>query len=205
MATILDVVNDCLASMGETPLNTLSEQHEFKGSAQRLLTRTSRRVQADGWWCNTESFTASPALATGYVQLPGDVLQWQSGIRTKDSQVRSYVKPWLTQRGNRLYDLRTNSYNITEDSIGEIVRFLPFDQLPVPLAEYIAAETVLKFQSNFDADNSKRQELQQNWQLARIKVQAENTRQLGINLLHSNPSLQRIKSRVRSARRYVGR
>ena len=200
MASTLDVINDCLASMGEAPLNTLLEPHELKGSAQKSLSRASRRIQSTGWWYNLEAATFSPAPVTGHIQLPGDTLKWQSGVRTSDQLVRNQPKPWLVERGLRLYDTRSRTFVITEDVTGELVREVPFEDLPAVINDFVAAEAVLKFQSNFDADNNKRAELTQAWQLARIEAKAENIRQLGINLLNNNSRLSRIKAVTRRLR-----
>jgi hypothetical protein len=200
MATTLDVINDCLATMGEAPLNTLLEPHEFKGAAQKALSRANKSVQATGWWFNLEAATLVPSPSNGYVQLPGDCLKWQSGVRTADQLVRNQAKPWLVERGNKLYDTRNRTYVITEEVVGELVREVPFEELPTVVNAYIAAEAVLKFQSNFDADNSKRQELTQSWSLCRIDAKAENIRQLGVNLLNNNSRLSRIKAVTRRLR-----
>lgn len=197
MATILEVVNECLATMGETPLNTLNEPHEFKASAQRYLARANRRIQSSGWWCNVESATLSPAPSTLHVTLPGDGIAWRSGSRTPDTLHRGKPQPWLVQRGSRLYDTRTRSFSITEDAVGELVREVPFEDLPGVLNDYVAAEAVLRFQSSFDADNSKRQELTQAWTLARIAANSENIRQAGVNLIGSSSRLARIKAKSR--------
>ncbi len=193
MATTLDVVNDCLASMGETPLNTLAEPHEFKASAQKQLAKANRRIQGPGWWFNTEDYTVSPAPGTGHGVLPGDTIKWQSGVRKSDTLVNGQSKPWIVQRGGRLYDTRTRTYVLTEDVIGNIVRLVPFADLPPVINDYIAAEAVLRFQSLFDADNSKRQELQQEVTLARAQANAENIRQQRVNMLNNNSRLARIR------------
>lgn len=205
MATTLDVVNDCLGSMGETPLNTLSESHEFKGTTLRLLNRNNRIIQEVGWWCNTESYTAKPASGVAYIQLPSDILKWRSGVKSKDTYVQQRAKPWIVQRGKRLYDTQNRTYEIKDEVVGEIVREIPFEDLPTVLNEYVAAQTVLRFQSNFDADTQKRQELTQIWQQARMLAQAEDIRQAKVNFRDNNPRLAYIKSVTRSARRYVGR
>lgn len=203
MATTLEVVNDCLATMGEAPLNSLTEPHEFKGSAQRLLARSNKNIQAIGWWCNLETVTYSPN-PNGQVQLPGDCIKWQSGVRESKTLTRGFAKPWIVQRGSRLYDTRAGSFTITEEVTGEIVRLIPFEDLPPVLNEYVASQTILRFQSNFDADNSKRAELTENWRIARLEARAEQIRQSAVNLRASNPTLSRIKSVTRSARRYIG-
>lgn len=200
MATTLDVVNECLASMGEVPLNTLLEPHEFRGSATRALSAANKRLQSTGWWFNTEQATLSPAPGTGHITLPGDALKWQSGVRASDTLTRTQPKPWLVQRGLRLYDIRERTYVHTQDVSGELVREVLFEELPHVMNEYIAAEAVLRFQSSFDADNSKRQELVQRWTLARSEARAENIRQLGVNMINNNVRLQRIKSVTRRVR-----
>lgn len=197
MASILDVVNECLATMGEAPLNTLTEPHEFKSSAQRKLDRASRRIQATGWWFNLEAITLQPAPVTGFITLPGDCLKWESGVRSSDTLVRAQAKPWLVQRGLRLYDTRNRTFSINEEVTGELVRFIAFDDLPPVVNDYIAAETVLKFQSDYDADNSKRQELSEAAKITRMEARAEQIRQSKVNFLNNNSRLARIKNVTR--------
>lgn len=200
MATTLEVVNECLASLGEAPLNTLSEPHVYKGSALKALASANKRLQSPGWWFNKEAMTLQPAPTTGHMQLPGDAISWDSRVRTTDTLVRQQPKPWLVQRGSRLYDTRNRTYVITEEVTGTITRLVPFDDLPPVMNDYVAAETVLRFQSLYDADNSRRQELTEEWKMARMQANAEQTRQASVNLLNNNVRLQRIKSVTRALR-----
>lgn len=200
MATTLDVVNECLATLGETPLNTLSEPHAFKGAALAALDKANKRIQAPGWWFNVESITMKPAPDTGHMQLPGDCIKWNSGVRTPDTLSRGKPAPWAIQRGTRLYDTRTRTYVFTEEIVGEVVREVPFEELPPTANDFVAAEAVMKFQSSFDGDNSRRQELAQSWATARTELRAEQTRQVKVNLINNNPRLSRIKSVVRRLR-----
>ena len=191
MATTLDVVNDCLGTLGEAPLNSLLEPHEFRGTAQRLLLRASTRIQSPGWWFNTEEITFSPQGAE--VVLPGDSLKFQTGTRTAKSKERVGHKPWIVERGGRLYNAQTQSFMIDEDVVGELVRLIPFDQLPTIVNELIAAEAVYQFQSSFDADRAKREELAEQVRKLTIQANAENIRQQAVNMLYNNPRLARIK------------
>ena len=200
MLTTLDVVNQCLGTIGEAPLNTLLEPHEFRGTAQKALATANYQIQSRGWWFNTEASTLSPAPITGFITLPGDTLKWQAGVRSSDLLVRGQAKPWLVQRGSQLYDTRRRTYEIIEDVTGELVREVPFESLPPVMSSFVASQAVLKFQSSFDADNSKRQELLEEWKLYRSESNAEQTRQLGVNLINNNSRLQRIKSAVRRLR-----
>lgn len=200
MATTLDIVNDCLATMGESPLNTLLEPHEFKPAALRELTKANRQIQSPGWWFNTEAITLAPAPVTGHIQLAGDVVKWQSGVRTTDTLVRGQPKPWIVQRGTRLYDTRLRSFTLDEEVVGVVVRLIAYEDLPPVAQDYVGAQAVLRFQSNFDADNSRRQELQQAWQLARQLANSEEIRQQAINAIDNNSRLQRVKRVTRAAR-----
>lgn len=196
MATTLDVVNDCLATLGETPLNTLLEPHEFKSAAQRQLAKENRAIQSRGFWFNTEAMTLTPAPTTGHCQLGGDIIKWESGVRARDTLVMNEPKPWIVQRGTRLYDTRNRTYSIDEPASGHVVRLVPFEDLPPVVNDYVAAQAVLKFQSNFDADNSRRQELVEAWKVAKIQFESEHIRQTSVNSINNNDRLMRIKSKV---------
>lgn len=203
MATNLDVVNDCLATLGEAPLSTLSEPHEFKPAATRLLSRMNKEVQTIGWWCNTETMTLNPAPTTGHLVLPGDTLKWESGVRSQDTFGLGQHKPWFVQRGLRLYDTRKRMYESEESVVGIIVREIPFEELPQVLNDYIAATTVLRFQSNFDGDTQRRGELTQHMNMTRAMARAEDIRQNKFNAILTNVSLSRIQSLTRNSRRYL--
>lgn len=187
MYTTLEVVNGCLASMGEAPLSSLVEPHAVKGSALAELTRANKNVQQEGRWFNTEVVSFTPDSVNGWITLSGDCMKFTSGSAT------SPAKPHLIQRGNRLYNLNTRSYVVGESVEGKMVRLVPFEELPPVAASYIAALAVLRFQSNFDADNSKRQELAEEARMARIAFNSEDIRQRKVNLLGTNRLLSRIR------------
>lgn len=187
MYTTLEVVNECLASMGESPLSSLAEPHAMKGAAVAKLTRANKNIQETGRWFNTEYVSLKPDSVNKWITFGGDVLKFTSGTPN------AVAKPYLVQRGNRLYNLQTRSYVLDEDVEGFIVRLVPFEELPPVAANYIGSQAVLRFQSDFDADNSKRQELKEAWMAARIEFNAEHIRQVKVNMLDSNRTLARIR------------
>lgn len=195
MATQLDVVNACLGSLGERPLSALTEPHAFKGAAITKLSEANDNLQQRGWWFNNETLTLSPSPSTGHLVLPGDCIKWQSGVRASKTLIRHAAKPWVVQRGLRLYDTLNGTYVFTEDIVGEITRRVTFEELPPVFASYVAAEAVLRFQSVYDADNSKRLELAEALRARRVEAVAEDIRQRAVNLLSSNEGLARIKAR----------
>jgi hypothetical protein len=187
MYTTLEVVNGCLASMGESPLSSLVEPHAMKGAALDKLNKSSRTVQQPGRWFNTELVSLSPDSVNGWITLAGDCLKFSSGTPN------TLAKPHLIQRGSRLYNVSTRSYVLTESVDGYMVRLIPFEDIPAVAADYIASMAILQFQSDFDADNSKRQHLANIAQLAKIEFMSEDIRQKRVNLLDSNRTLQRVR------------
>ena len=200
MYTTLDVVNQCLATMGEAPLNSLNESHGFRGAALRCLARANQQTQARGWWYNTEERELTPSPDDSYIYLPGDVTRVNFGFV---SVSRGNCGQWqgrYVQRGRRLYDVTKGTYTITENLTAQIIRQIPFEEVPLCIAELIAAEAVLKFQSDYDGDNNRRAELQQALKSATVYANSEDIRQRRVNLYVINPRLQRIKrvtSRIR--------
>jgi hypothetical protein len=201
MYTTLQVVNDCLATMGEAPLNSLSESHGFKGSALRCLQQVDRQTQSRGWWYNTEEMTLTPSPDDKSIYLPGDVARVNFGFISVTGHNCGQWQGRYVQRGRRLYDVTKGTYEIEETLTAQLVRLVPFPDLPLCVAELVAAETVLKFQSDYDGDNNRRAELVSAVKDARTWANSEDIRQRRVNLYNINTRLQRIK-RVTSRARF---
>ena len=188
MRTELDVVNSCLASMGELPLNSLAEPHAFRGAAQSKLARISDRVQSQGWWFNLENVTLTPNIIDSYVYLPGDTL----AIRAENRD--------LVQRNDRLFDLSSGSYIFGEDQTLVVIRRIPFEDLDAVSQNFIEAETVLSFQKDYDGDSTKSRELKQERDEAWVAFKTVGGRAAHGNMLTSNARLMQLKGMWRSIR-----
>lgn len=174
-----------LATLGEAPLNSLTDPHTFKGAClERLATRTST-LQADGWWFNREQLTIAPNIGDSKLYLPGDVVN-----------VMVEGKPNLVQRGRYLYDTVAGTNLFDYSVTATVIRLLPFEELPEIVAEYIAAYVTLSFQTDFDGDGNKQRRLENIFADSRIAFNAEATRQAKYNLVLSNPRLVQIKRRA---------
>lgn len=203
MPSTLDVVNDCLATLGEVPLSNLSEPHEFKTAALSYLAKADRTIQSLGWWYNIEELTLTPAPSTGHMTIPGDCLRVATGFASLIGSRQTKHNARYVQRGRRMYDLVSATYVIDETELEvQIVRQVPLVDLPVCIAEYVNAETVLRFQSQYDSDTNKRKELSEIMGIARMYAKAEHIRQVRHNRLTSNPTLARLKAITNSVRYY---
>lgn len=193
MMTQLDVVNDCLAIMGEAPLNAIEEDHTFKEGALNILNRVKKTILAQGWWFNMECIELSVNPDDGRIYLPSDIATLYP---FKDI-------PWVVQRGRTLYDLKrgSNIFPLGQKVNAQLNRNLTMEQLPDTFAAYIGRQTVLEFQLQYDGDQTKTRNLQTeiygSYQLGVIGLRAEaikeHVRNRNVNLIDSSPRVQRVK------------
>lgn len=177
--TELDVINEMLGSMGEAPLNQLDEDHPFVAAGRRYLDTANRRMQAQGWWFNKEQLSLVPDATSSFVYVPADFMSCKEAGRM--------TRYRYAQRGNRLYDLSNNTFNITENPVHlDIIRLLPFDQLNDLAQHAVALRAVLKFQLTYDADRHKTDDLKQEFADSMMALNAEHTRQVKANMIYNN-------------------
>ena len=185
---LLTVINDALGTMGESPLNAVDDPHPYRAAVVSILNTVDRGLQARGWWFNREDLTIQPSALDSGIYLPGDAIS----VRHEDSR---YV-----QRYRRLYNTEDGTYVFDQEQDVTIIRLVPFEHTPELYAAYAAAEAVLRFQKRYDGDGAKASSLSTERNEARMAAVAEETRQVGANLIDSNPRLAYIKSRVRQVR-----
>ena len=173
----LDVINEMLATMGEAPLNQMDEDHPYVAAGRRYLANTNQRVQATGWWFNTEYLQLTPDPESHFVYVPTDVISAEG--------TRGLCRYRYTQRGRRLYDVTNGTFEITEDVVNTtIIREVPFEDLPANAQDLVSAMAVLRFQKNYDADQQKTAQLTQDAADAMINLKSEHTRQMKANLMY---------------------
>lgn len=177
--TELEVVNACLATMGQSPLNSLLDDHPYKAAAQLKLQTSNRREQKRGWWFNSEYLKLLPEVDTKYIKIPQDVL----AVKPIEK-----LQPPFGQRGTRLYNNSTNSYEWDWPVWVDCIRLLNFEDLPSAAADAVSTGAVLRFQRDFDSDSQRERSLAADYTMARAELVAEDTRNVRPNLLmtHSN-------------------
>lgn len=188
--TPLDVVNDCLGSMGQRRINSLETPHPYKDAALSYLSRATSTIASDGWWFNREAITVTPDSESGQCVLPHDAYEFRAG--------RDW--PGISLRGRILFDGVNGTDQFTAPVEGVLIRELPFEQLPPAAAAYIALTAVTRFQTDYDGDSTKTRQLKDEREEARLRLNAEETRQAKANLLELNPRLAYIRGQ--SPRRF---
>lgn len=153
MLTVLDVINQCLASMALAPIASDEvEGNPYAQSAQAKLTQNTVDTLAKGWWFNERLITTT---------LPDDLLRVEGNFgRT------------LSWNGVGIYDHVAGGVIAAPypaKTLGYVA--VPFPDLPPPLQAYIAALTVIAFQAEFDGSETKLKQLAAEVDRALVTVQ----------------------------------
>ena len=177
MFTELDVVNEMLSTMGITPLNGLSEDNPDTANCRRIIDTCNKTTQGTGWWFNREEIDLFADADSGFIYIPGDTLSCDPVCE------RGYYQ--VVVRGRRLYNTLDNTYVFPAGAKVKckLIRLVPFDDLPVLAQRAVMLAAVIKFQQNYDADNTKSQFIMQEYAKSMIDLKSENIRNMNSSLL----------------------
>lgn len=187
----LTVVNLMLGTMGEKPLNALTDSHAMLAAALGKLDETNRAIQSAGWWFNMEELTLTPSNIDQSIYLPNDCLE----VRTES---RNYTK-----RGNRVYNLVGGTFEFANNIDVDLIREVEFEDVPEVAASYISKMAILAFQVDYDGDSAKTNVLRTSLTQALIDINSAHTRNRKSNFLDSNNRLARLKYVTQGARRLL--
>lgn len=173
MFTELDVVNACLATIGESPLVELEDDHDMVAAARQTMRQSTVAVMHRPWWFNTD-FMSLQVANDHFIYVPRDAVA-----------VNVIGRSDLTQRGRRLYNRFESTYEMNGPVRVIVTRDLPYEDLPTPAQLHLLNHTVLAFQTDFDGDNSKFQKLQGLLSQSYVSLNTEHIRQIALNGLES--------------------
>ena len=128
----LEAINTLLATVGESPVNSLTSGLIEANQAEQTLDNVSRDFQTQGWAFNTDlTFELSPNAANE-LTLPANCLHVDT-IHTRMSADTD-----LVQRGMRMYDRIKNTYAIGTVLKVDMVVLLDFEEMPETARRYVA-------------------------------------------------------------------
>lgn len=143
--TELDAVNEMLAALGESPVTTLSGTlPQDVTIARQILDRTSREVQARGFWFNRETGVELTPDGSSNLLLADAIIKVDSPY--KDVVERSVGGVRM------LYDRGTNLYTFTAPLKVDLVRLFDFAAIPESARRYITVVAARRFQNRFLGD-----------------------------------------------------
>lgn len=186
--TLLEAVNVCLRSTGESNITSLPSQHPQVETILSSIDRISKTTQARNWWFNTAVRTLTPAT-TG--PLTGKI----------DTSPYTFVNS--TDRGVNYYPLGGVLIDGTAGTaVGVPVQAaLRWEYatdaavwltLPSTFTDYIGALAALDFASNYDADQLQLAKLSKQAEYSRTMVNADHTRYSKVNLFWSGSTGQAL-------------
>lgn len=148
----LDSVNQMLLAAGITPVSTVDSTIDNNKNidviqAKQLLNFTSREVQAEGWYFNTEhNCTLLPDDVSGSIAIPANAIRVDIAPFSDPSGYSSFD---VIRRGNYLYDMNSHSFDFGGRSvIATITYFLPFEEVPDTARIYITIKAARRFRMN---------------------------------------------------------
>ena len=137
----LAAVNDMLAAIGESPVNTLEgDTNADVANARRILNKVNVEVQSKGWTFNIEEdVSLVPDHFSKLINFMPDYLKvWTPGSSSA-----------FTNRGGYLYD-RVNRVDQFDAPVAvSMVRLRSFDEMPVAFRTYIIAKASRRFNIRF--------------------------------------------------------
>lgn len=139
-STELDAVNEILSSVGSSPVNSLEDDANVDVlNAVRILKAVSQEIQSRGYSFNTlTSVTLKPDYFTNKVAYGRDFLRVVS---------TSYK---FVSREGYFYDLDSGNLEFPEGiTLDELVRELPFEELPQVFRKYITVRASRVFQMRY--------------------------------------------------------
>lgn len=136
----LDAVNEILSSVGSSPVNSLEDDLNVDVlNAKRILSAVSTEVQSRGYRFNTlNNVYLTPDSDTGLVPFAHDYIRvFSSGYK-------------LVNRSSYFFDLETDTNEFPEGlTVTELVKKLPFEELPVVFRKYITVKAARTFQVKY--------------------------------------------------------
>ncbi|WP_448955722.1 hypothetical protein [Labrys neptuniae] len=184
--TELEAVNLMLDTIDESPVNSLENSGVLDAVvARRQLTAMSRRTQSMGWRWNTEAdYELARSLPSGEINLPLNTLRFRISGRSAGLNV--------TQRGLRLYDRANQTFAFTASVFGELVLFLPFEEMPETARNFVTLAAARKFQQGRVGSEvlngfAQRDELQ-----AWANLLDDEAETADYNVIRDNPSMREM-------------
>ena len=155
----LDAVNTIIGTIGESPVNTLENLTDVDAiNALSILRNVNRQEQARGWSFNTISHYILN------VDKDTKTIPWSEDyLFIKDNRGHKLIKA-----GDYVKDLSCNSTTFTESLDVEAILYVPYENMPEAMRNYIVAKACYIFQSRYFGDDTllkvTQMQMQETWQ-----------------------------------------
>ena len=140
---LLDMINTCLLSIGETPLleGTIPQDLPVGTDgdvAARLIRDTMVEVQSRGWAFNTDYEFELVPDTDNFITMPPNTLKVDFGNTDEPNR--------YTLRNGKIYDRENQTYKIYKNLYPDVIWLIDYEDLPPEAYEYISLRAARKFQ-----------------------------------------------------------
>lgn len=181
--TLLEAVNLCLRSTGESEVASVDSAHPQVQAILAEIHTVSTRLQRRGWWFNTQYDAVLSPIESG------------ADAGKIDTSGFTLVKPvhrWINyySQGGFLVDGKTR-LPVMNTAVTAFVRWSYPDteegwaDMPESFTDYVAYAAAVAFAGNYDADPTKLQVLSAGLRGAQGSATADHTKMSGVNLFAS--------------------
>lgn len=185
--TVLEAVNQCLFAIGEPPVNSIEDNGViYAVTALQTLSSINRAVQLSGWnWNEENDYPITPSYPERFIYLPKNTLRVDAASGEQGN---------LIQRGDRLYNRTTRSFEFQNTVKVDLCLLLDFEELPEAARYYITIRAARRFQEGAVGSEqlsmfSAREEL-----LAKQALEDHEAETADYNILN-NASVREVMSR----------
>lgn len=136
----LSAVNDMLAAIGESPVNSLEDDASADvANARRILNNVNREIQSKGWTYNiVEGETLIPDSFSGFIPYMSDYLRMTVAGGTP------YVR-----RGDNVYDKANRTDVFTGPIVVDLIRLKDYSEMPECFRNWIVVKASRRFNMFF--------------------------------------------------------
>lgn len=182
----LDAVNTILDAVGESPIVSLEDDGTFVDAelARRMLRAAMRRIQSNegnGWSFNTDIDVPLPPNVDGTVVLPANTLHFLQADTN------------ITRRGDLVYDRTLRSHIFTAAITATLVSLLQFEDCPEAIRTYATIEAALRFQAQYQGDQTLYKFSQQDWVMAKSNAENAEATETNANMVTKSALASRLK------------
>lgn len=186
MLSQLDAVNVALQTIGESPVNSISPAPTPSAAAAlRIVDEATDEVLSAGYRFNRERDVVLSPDVGGEIVLV-DVVSVSGERFGRD----------LVLRGTRLFDLDRNSYTFAGAVTVELLRLIPWEEIPQTARLYIARRAGRLMQDRFFKDRTRSAIAQREELEARLRLDQEEARGEPFTFLEQMP-----QARIKYSRR----
>ena len=187
--TELEAVNEVLATVGDTPVQTLAAGTYIEAvRILQVLKETSREVQSKGWWFNEEENKTLQPDVNGLITLAYNVIE----VTVVDDYNGSII-----QRGNKMFNRESGTYNINKEIKVNIITGLEWNELPQVARLYIASMAAYKYNSGYVGLAEAKQDTLSIMNERYIQMKVSDTRSRDVNIFdnYTNYNISRRNRR----------